>query len=196
MDLDALRSGYRKLRRVSTFTALAYFVLFLIFSAFTPDMMTSEITGGLNIGLVLGLCQLPVALAAIALYERIARNRIDPLSATIQEQTLQAAQDSRSPRRRHVPARLSPRTPLGRSSGRSRSRSSSSGSGRTGPSEVAGHDRIQLRRPDHVADRVHRGHHGHAAGLRDDRPRSRGPGRVLHRLPLVVAHTERPRHRR
>ncbi|WP_079144266.1 DUF485 domain-containing protein [Streptomyces agglomeratus] len=113
MDLDALRSGYRKLRRVSTFTALAYFVLFLIFSAFTPDMMTSEITGGLNIGLVLGLCQLPVALAAIALYERIARNRIDPLSATIQEQTLQAAQDSRSPRRRHVPRASVPAYPVG-----------------------------------------------------------------------------------
>ncbi|MGW7198516.1 DUF485 domain-containing protein [Streptomyces chryseus] len=102
-DLDALRSGYRRLRRVSTFTALAYFVLFLLLSAFTPDLMTSEITGGLNIGLVLGLCQLPVALAAIALYERIARNRVDPLSATIQEQTAQAAQESRSPRIRRGP---------------------------------------------------------------------------------------------
>ncbi|MBT2401892.1 DUF485 domain-containing protein [Streptomyces sp. ISL-100] len=99
-DLDALHSGYRKLRRVSTFTALAYFVLFLILSAFTPGLMTSEITGGLNIGLVLGLCQLPVALAAIALYERIARDRVDPLSATIREQTLQAAQETRGPRLR------------------------------------------------------------------------------------------------
>ncbi|WP_229868779.1 DUF485 domain-containing protein [Streptomyces chryseus] len=111
-DLDALRSGYRRLRRVSTFTALAYFVLFLILSAFTPDLMTSEITGGLNVGLVLGLCQLPVALAAIAVYERIARNRIDPLSATIQEQTVQAAQDSRSPQNRRGPRADVPAYPV------------------------------------------------------------------------------------
>ncbi|MER7111856.1 DUF485 domain-containing protein [Streptomyces sp. NPDC000229] len=96
-DLDALRSGYRKLRRVSTLTALGYFTLFLILSAFTPGLMTSEITGGLNIGLLLGLCQLPVALAAIALYERIARHRIDPLATAIRERTWQAARETRGP---------------------------------------------------------------------------------------------------
>ncbi|MGX1884937.1 DUF485 domain-containing protein [Streptomyces sp. NPDC055287] len=99
-DVDPLRSGYRKLRRVSTFTALGYFVLFLLLSAFTPGLMTSEITGGLNVGLMLGLCQLPVALAAIALYERIARDRIDPLSATIREQALQVTHETRRPRGR------------------------------------------------------------------------------------------------
>ncbi|MEV6654992.1 DUF485 domain-containing protein [Streptomyces sp. NPDC051219] len=100
-DLDALRSGYRKLRRVATLTALGYFTLFLFLSAFAPGLMTGEITRGLNTGLMLGLCQLPVALAAIALYERIARDRIDPLSATIREQhARQAAQETRAPRAR------------------------------------------------------------------------------------------------
>ncbi|MGW7051058.1 DUF485 domain-containing protein [Streptomyces sp. NPDC054887] len=112
-DLDALRSGYRRLRRVSTFTALAYFVLFLILSAFAPDMMTSQITGGLTVGLVLGLCQLPVALGAIALYERIARNRIDPLSATIHEQILRVAQEPRSTRARRGPRGDAPAHPVG-----------------------------------------------------------------------------------
>lgn len=54
-------------------------------------MMTSNITGGLTTGLVLGLLQLPVALAAIALYERIARNHVDPLAAAIRERAEQAA---------------------------------------------------------------------------------------------------------
>jgi uncharacterized membrane protein (DUF485 family) len=99
-ELDALRSGYRKLRRVATLTALGYFILFLFLSAFTPGLMTSEITGGLNTGLMLGLCQLPVALAAIALYERIARDRIDPLATTIREHTRQAAEETRVPRGR------------------------------------------------------------------------------------------------
>ncbi|MFE9742252.1 DUF485 domain-containing protein [Streptomyces sp. NPDC006477] len=90
-DLHRLGSAYRRLRRVATFTALGYFVIFLFLSGYAPSMMTSSITGGLTIGLVLGLLQLPVALAAIALYERIARNNVDPLAAAIRERAEQAA---------------------------------------------------------------------------------------------------------
>ncbi|MER5710457.1 DUF485 domain-containing protein [Streptomyces sp. NPDC002122] len=90
-DLHRLGSAYRRLRRVATFTALGYFVIFLLLSGYAPSMMTSNITGGLTTGLVLGLLQLPVALAAIALYERIARNHVDPLAAAIRERAEQAA---------------------------------------------------------------------------------------------------------
>ncbi|MGW6565073.1 DUF485 domain-containing protein [Streptomyces sp. NPDC054975] len=90
-DLRRLGSAYRRLRRVATFTALGYFVIFLFLSGYAPSMMTSNITGGLTTGLVLGLLQLPVALAAIALYERIARKRVDPLAAAIRERAEQAA---------------------------------------------------------------------------------------------------------
>ncbi|MEU9998829.1 DUF485 domain-containing protein [Streptomyces sp. NPDC050848] len=90
-DLHRLGSAYRRLRRVATFTALGYFVIFLFLSGYAPSMMTSNITGGLTTGLVLGLLQLPVALAAIALYERIARKRVDPLAAAIRERAEQAA---------------------------------------------------------------------------------------------------------
>ncbi|MFE1904248.1 DUF485 domain-containing protein [Streptomyces gardneri] len=90
-DLHRLGSAYRRLRRVATFTALGYFVIFLFLSGYAPSMMTSKITGGLTVGLVLGLLQLPVALAAIALYERIARRNVDPLAAAIRERAEQAA---------------------------------------------------------------------------------------------------------
>ena len=90
-DLYRLGSAYRRLRRVATFTALGYFALFLFLSGYAPSMMTSNIAGGLTTGLVLGLLQLPVALAAIALYERIARNNVDPLAAAIRERAEQAA---------------------------------------------------------------------------------------------------------
>ncbi|MCX5232408.1 DUF485 domain-containing protein [Streptomyces sp. NBC_00233] len=90
-DLHRLGSAYRRLRRVATFTALGYFVIFLILSGYAPSIMTGNITGGLTTGLVLGLLQLPVALAAIALYERIARNHVDPLAAAIRERAEQAA---------------------------------------------------------------------------------------------------------
>ncbi|MGW7288981.1 DUF485 domain-containing protein [Streptomyces sp. NPDC054847] len=90
-ELQSLGSAYRRLRRVSTFTALGYFVLFLLLSAYAPSMMTGEVSGGLTTGLVLGLVQLPVALAAIAVYERIARRRVDPLVASVRERSERTA---------------------------------------------------------------------------------------------------------
>ncbi|MEU0085041.1 DUF485 domain-containing protein [Streptomyces sp. NPDC006274] len=84
-ELQSLGSAYRRLRRVSTLTALGYFILFLLLSAYAPGFMTGEVSGGLTTGLVLGLVQLPVALAAIAVYERIAQRRVDPLVASVRE---------------------------------------------------------------------------------------------------------------
>ncbi|QIP86114.1 DUF485 domain-containing protein [Streptomyces sp. Tu 2975] len=98
-ELQSLGSAYRRLRRVSTFTALGYFILFLLLSAYAPSMMTGEVSGGLTTGLVLGLVQLPVALAAIAVYERIAGTRVDPLVASVRERSERTAPHSgRQPR--------------------------------------------------------------------------------------------------
>ncbi|MBZ9643963.1 DUF485 domain-containing protein, partial [Streptomyces sp. PSKA30] len=85
-DLRILRSAYRWQRRVATLTALGYFVLFLVLSAYAPGFMTSEEIGGLPVGLLLGLAQLPVTCLAIWLYEHTARRRVDPLAERIRHQ--------------------------------------------------------------------------------------------------------------
>ncbi|MGW2088429.1 DUF485 domain-containing protein [Streptomyces sp. NPDC001880] len=82
-DLRRLRTAYRLLRRVAALTALGYFVVFLLLSGFAKELLDTELFGGLNIGLVLGLCQLPVTLVAIVVYERTARRTVDPLAARI-----------------------------------------------------------------------------------------------------------------
>lgn len=79
-DLRVLRGAYRRQRRVATLTALGYFVLFLLLSAFAPSFMTGEVSGGLSTGLLLGLLQVPVTCLAIWLYEHTARLRVDPLA--------------------------------------------------------------------------------------------------------------------
>ncbi|MGW7270196.1 DUF485 domain-containing protein [Streptomyces sp. NPDC054864] len=84
-DLRHLRSAYRWQRRVATLTALGYFTLFLILSAFAPSLMTDTVSGGLSTGLLLGLCQVPVTLLAIALYEFTARRRVDPLAERLRK---------------------------------------------------------------------------------------------------------------
>ncbi|MFF3340538.1 DUF485 domain-containing protein [Streptomyces flavidovirens] len=87
-DLRKLRSAYRRLRRVASLTALGYFTLFLLLSGLAPGLMGSELPGGLNTGLLLGLCQLPVTLVAIAVYEQSARHRVDPLTENLRRQGL------------------------------------------------------------------------------------------------------------
>ncbi|MFE2521301.1 DUF485 domain-containing protein [Streptomyces mirabilis] len=86
-DIRVLRGAYRRQRRVATLTALGYFTLFLILSAFAPELMASEVSGGLPTGLLLGLLQVPVTCLAIGLYEYTARRRVDPIADRIRRQT-------------------------------------------------------------------------------------------------------------
>ncbi|WP_374196847.1 DUF485 domain-containing protein [Streptomyces sp. ISL-100] len=48
--------------------------------------MSTELPGGLNTGLLLGLGQLPVTFVAIAVYEQSARHRVDPLAEHLRGQ--------------------------------------------------------------------------------------------------------------
>ncbi|KUL33921.1 DUF485 domain-containing protein [Streptomyces regalis] len=85
-DLRILRTAYRWQRRVATLTALGYFTIFLILSAFAPGFMTSTVTDGLPAGLLLALLQLPVTWLAIGLYEHTARRYVDPLADRIRKE--------------------------------------------------------------------------------------------------------------
>ncbi|MFF0082544.1 DUF485 domain-containing protein [Streptomyces canus] len=86
-DLRILRSAYRWQRRTATLTALGYFTLFLVLSAYAPSFMASGVTDGLPIGLLLALLQLPVTWLAIAVYEHTARRYVDPLADRIRKQS-------------------------------------------------------------------------------------------------------------
>ncbi|MEU6416309.1 DUF485 domain-containing protein [Streptomyces spiralis] len=85
-DLRILRGASRWQRRVATLTALGYFTLFLVLSAFAPSFMTGDGPGGLPVGLLLALAQLLVTLLAISLYEYTARRYVDPIADRIRRQ--------------------------------------------------------------------------------------------------------------
>ncbi|WP_335940165.1 DUF485 domain-containing protein [Streptomyces sp. PTD5-9] len=82
-DLRRLRTAYRSLRRVAALTAFGYFFLFLLLSAFAKSELRQPLFGGLNLGVALALCQLPVTLLAVVRYERTARHTVDPLAARL-----------------------------------------------------------------------------------------------------------------
>jgi uncharacterized membrane protein (DUF485 family) len=86
-DLRILRSAYRWQRRTATLTALGYFTLFLVLSAFAPGLMTSTVADGMPTGLLLAMIQLPVTWLAIALYEHTARRYVDPIADRIRKES-------------------------------------------------------------------------------------------------------------
>ncbi|MER6034795.1 DUF485 domain-containing protein [Streptomyces sp. NPDC001835] len=85
-DLRMLRGAYRWQRRTATLTALGYFTLFLVLSAYAPHVMTRDLADGVPAGLLLALLQLPVTWLAIALYEHTARRHVDPLADRIRKE--------------------------------------------------------------------------------------------------------------
>ncbi|MFF9815314.1 DUF485 domain-containing protein [Streptomyces sp. NPDC014006] len=84
-DLVALRSAYRVLRRVSTFSALGSFVVYVVLSCYAPDLMGSKIAGELSLGMTLGVLQLVVTFWAVFWYGRSARRSVDPLAGAVRE---------------------------------------------------------------------------------------------------------------
>ncbi|MGP3947818.1 DUF485 domain-containing protein [Streptomyces sp. 7N604] len=76
--MRSLRSAYRLLRRVSTLTALGYFVIYVILSCYAEDLMSTRVAGELPVGIALGLLQLGVTFAAVRWYEHSARRSVDP----------------------------------------------------------------------------------------------------------------------
>lgn len=85
-DLRLLRRASRRLRRVATFAALGYFAVFLTLTVELPEVMTRPAPGGLPLGLVLALVQLPVTWLAVVLFELIARRYVDPLARRVRRQ--------------------------------------------------------------------------------------------------------------
>jgi uncharacterized membrane protein (DUF485 family) len=85
--LAALRSAYRRLRRVSSLAALGSFVVYVVLSCGAPGLMGSRIAGELSLGMALGVLQLVVAFAAVFWYGRSAQRRVDPLAQAVRERT-------------------------------------------------------------------------------------------------------------
>ncbi|WP_327268568.1 DUF485 domain-containing protein [Streptomyces sp. NBC_01218] len=85
-DLRRLRTSYRTLRRRSAVTVLGFFTVFLALSAYAPALMARDAGfGGLTIGLLLALVQLPLVLLSLVRYERTARRTVDPLAAELRQ---------------------------------------------------------------------------------------------------------------
>ncbi|MFE1289938.1 DUF485 domain-containing protein [Streptomyces sp. NPDC058751] len=82
-DLRILRRAYRRQRRVTTFAVLGCFTLFLGLCAGHPALMNRPVAGGLPVGLVVALAQIPATWLAVLVYESTARRFVDPLARRV-----------------------------------------------------------------------------------------------------------------
>lgn len=85
-DLRLLRRACRWQRRVAAFAALGYFAVFLALTVRWPSLMGRPAPGGLPLGLLLALVQLPVTWLAVVFYELTARRFVDPLARRVRRQ--------------------------------------------------------------------------------------------------------------
>ncbi|QIY68222.1 DUF485 domain-containing protein [Streptomyces sp. RLB1-33] len=97
-DLDALRSAYRLLRRISTLAALGSFVVYVVLSCYAPGLMGAKIAGELSLGMALGVLQLVVTFAAVFWYGRSAQRSVDPLARAVRERTVPTGRNPKAAR--------------------------------------------------------------------------------------------------
>jgi hypothetical protein len=77
--LAPLRAAYARQRRAAGATVLGFFSLYVLLAVYVPSVPNAGPDGGPSLGIVLGLLQLPVTVAALVVHERAALRRVDPL---------------------------------------------------------------------------------------------------------------------
>ncbi len=95
-DFAAIRDSaeFRELRRrVRVFVLpavvgfLAWYLGYVLLSAYAPAFMGAKVSGAVNVGMVFGLLQFATTIALTILYSRYARRRIDPQVAEVRALT-------------------------------------------------------------------------------------------------------------
>jgi hypothetical protein len=77
--LEPLRAAHRRRRRASGAVLLGFAGLYVLPAVAAPSLPGLALGGGLSLGLLLVLLQLPLTVVALVVHERSARSRIDPL---------------------------------------------------------------------------------------------------------------------
>ena len=67
----------------ATAAFLLWYVAYVLLASYARDLMATPVSGGITVGLLVGLGQFASTFALTAAYVRFARRRIDPLAAQI-----------------------------------------------------------------------------------------------------------------
>jgi uncharacterized membrane protein (DUF485 family) len=81
-----LRRRYRSWAFPMTVAFLAWYLLYVVLSAYARDFMGTKVIGEINVALIFGLLQFVSTFLITWAYARHARTKLDPLSAEIRDE--------------------------------------------------------------------------------------------------------------
>jgi uncharacterized membrane protein (DUF485 family) len=97
-----LDPDYRKIRRAhrsfgarATLLSVGSFILYVLLSCFSPDLMDLQVTGRITLGLLGGLAQFLIMAATVWFYAVRMRSRVDPIVDRFREEERQRAEQQR-----------------------------------------------------------------------------------------------------
>ena len=84
-EFRELRRRFRSFVFPMTAAFLAWYLLYVIMSAWARGFMAQKLFGNINVGLVFGLLQFVSTFGIAWFYARYANNKLDPLSSEIRQ---------------------------------------------------------------------------------------------------------------
>jgi len=68
-----------------TVAGLVWYIAFVLFATFAPDLMATPVLGNINLGIVLGLLQFVTTFAITWVYISFANKKLEPMQAELRE---------------------------------------------------------------------------------------------------------------
>ncbi|MDO5030533.1 MAG: DUF485 domain-containing protein [Corynebacterium sp.] len=84
-QFQQLRSTFRSFAIPTTIAGLVWYIAFVLFATFAPDVMAIPVLGNINLGIVLGLLQFVTTFAITWIYINFANKKLEPLQAELRE---------------------------------------------------------------------------------------------------------------
>lgn len=84
-DFVRLRRRLRRFALVAGVGFMAWYLVFVLLSAYAHDVVTRPVVGSINLGVVLGLTQFVTTAVLMVVYNRYAATRLDPLVDVLRE---------------------------------------------------------------------------------------------------------------
>ncbi len=98
-EFGELRKRFRAFAFPATVIFLAWYLLYVLMSAYADDFMSTKVFGNINIGLIFGLLQFVSTFLITALYVRHCNRNTDPIADELRGQLEQTGSDGNNLRK-------------------------------------------------------------------------------------------------
>ncbi|MDO4610532.1 DUF485 domain-containing protein [Corynebacterium sp.] len=85
-EFQGLRTTFRSFTFPLTIAGLVWYIAYVLFATFAPDLMGTPVFGDVNLGIILGLLQFVTTFAITWWYISFANKKLEPVQASIREE--------------------------------------------------------------------------------------------------------------